>query len=109
MELGVERLVLPAVPSVLQTWTSSFGFSVMTEAQKMDFLGYTFLDFQGTHMCQKRLAKGQSSAESSISRGVIFLTCHLLLNNSGDWQQIKLYTSMQGTFMRKLTEAMLWI
>nr|XP_043622954.1 uncharacterized protein LOC122594582 isoform X2 [Erigeron canadensis] len=68
VELGVERLVLPAVPSVLQTWTSSFGFSVMTEAQKLDFLGYTFLDFQGTHMCQKYLMNTQPSAESSISK-----------------------------------------
>ncbi|KAF5802600.1 putative histone acetyltransferase chromatin regulator PHD family [Helianthus annuus] len=74
VELGVERLVLPAVPSVLQTWTSSFGFSVMTEAQKLDFLGYTFLDFQGTHMCQKLLVNAQSSAESSISRGNVYET-----------------------------------
>ncbi|XP_071719526.1 uncharacterized protein [Rutidosis leptorrhynchoides] len=65
VELGIERLVLPAVPSVLKTWTSSFGFSVMTESQKLDFLGYTFLDFQGTHMCQKYLNYGdQPSAES---------------------------------------------
>lgn len=63
VELGVERLVLPAVPSVLHTWTSSFGFSLMKESEKLSFLGYTFLDFQGTQMCQKRLA------ESSISRG----------------------------------------
>ncbi|XP_076947752.1 uncharacterized protein LOC143619791 [Bidens hawaiensis] len=69
VELGVERLILPAVPSVLQTWTSSFGFSVMTEAQKLDYLGYTFLDFQGTHMCQKLLGNAQLSAESSISKG----------------------------------------
>ncbi|CAH1432520.1 unnamed protein product [Lactuca virosa] len=68
VELGVERLVLPAVPSVLHTWTSSFGFSIMTESEKLEFLGYTFLDFQGTQMCQKRLVKAPPSAESSISR-----------------------------------------
>ncbi|KAK9059562.1 hypothetical protein SSX86_020266 [Deinandra increscens subsp. villosa] len=79
VELGVERLVLPAVPSVLHTWTSSFGFSVMTESQKLDFLGYTFLDFQGTHMCQKLLVKAQPSAESSISRGNVYET-----NNGGN-------------------------
>nr|GEV41247.1 agenet-like domain-containing protein [Tanacetum cinerariifolium] len=66
--LGVERLVLPAVPSVLNTWTSSFGFSLMTESEKLNFLGYTFLDFQGTHMCQKSLMTTPPSAESSISR-----------------------------------------
>ncbi|PWA79209.1 agenet-like domain-containing protein [Artemisia annua] len=72
--LGVERLVLPAVPSVLNTWTSSFGFSLMTESEKLNFLGYTFLDFQGTHMCQKSLMMAPPSAESSISRDNNFET-----------------------------------
>ncbi|MCD9645905.1 hypothetical protein HAX54_035261 [Datura stramonium] len=57
MELGVERLVLPAVPTVLNTWTTSFGFSVVKESQRLNFLNYTFLDFQGTVMCQKLLQK----------------------------------------------------
>ncbi|KAJ8550807.1 hypothetical protein K7X08_000177 [Anisodus acutangulus] len=55
MELGVERLVLPAVPTVLNTWTTSFGFSVVEESQRLNLLNYTFLDFQGTVMCQKLL------------------------------------------------------
>ncbi|XP_015088248.1 uncharacterized protein LOC107031410 isoform X1 [Solanum pennellii] len=55
MELGVERLVLPAVPTVLNTWTTSFGFSLVKESQRLNFLNYTFLDFQGTTMCQKLL------------------------------------------------------
>uniref|UniRef100_A0A5B7BUP7 PHD finger transcription factor n=1 Tax=Davidia involucrata TaxID=16924 RepID=A0A5B7BUP7_DAVIN len=68
MELGVERLVLPAVPSVLNTWTTSFGFSKMTESERLNFLDYTFLDFQGTIMCQKLLMKIPST-ESNILRG----------------------------------------
>uniref|UniRef100_M1BEV3 Uncharacterized protein n=1 Tax=Solanum tuberosum TaxID=4113 RepID=M1BEV3_SOLTU len=55
MELGVERLVLPAAPAVLNTWTTSFGFTMVKESQKLNFLNYTFLDFQGTVMCQKLL------------------------------------------------------
>ncbi|KAH0633275.1 hypothetical protein KY284_036061 [Solanum tuberosum] len=55
MELGVERLVLPAVPTVLNTWTTSFGFSMVKESQRLNFLNYTFLDFQGTILCQKLL------------------------------------------------------
>nr|KYP47528.1 Chromodomain-helicase-DNA-binding protein Mi-2 isogeny [Cajanus cajan] len=54
-QLGVERLVLPAVPSVLETWTGSFGFAKMTNFERSQFLDYTFLDFQGTIMCQKLL------------------------------------------------------
>ncbi|XP_058198823.1 uncharacterized protein LOC131314298 [Rhododendron vialii] len=56
-ELGVERLVLPAVPDVLNTWTTSFGFSQMTNEERLNFLDCTFLDFQGTVMCQKLLRK----------------------------------------------------
>ncbi|XP_055825515.1 increased DNA methylation 1-like isoform X2 [Solanum dulcamara] len=55
MELGVERLVLPAAPTVLNTWTTSFGFTMVKESQRLNFLNYTFLDFQGTVMCQKLL------------------------------------------------------
>ncbi|MED6149828.1 hypothetical protein PIB30_066307 [Stylosanthes scabra] len=57
MQLGVERLVLPAVPSVVETWTGSFGFVKMTEFERSQFLDNTFLDFQGTVMCQKLLMK----------------------------------------------------
>ncbi|KAK3014650.1 hypothetical protein RJ639_008718 [Escallonia herrerae] len=67
VELGVERLVLPAVPSVLNTWTNHFGFSVMTGPEKSELLDYTFLDFYGTIMCQKVLLKktDNSSAQGS--------------------------------------------
>lgn len=54
-ELGVERLVLPAIPSVLNTWINSFGFSKMDQSERLNFLVYTFLDFQGTVFCQKLL------------------------------------------------------
>ncbi|KVI03678.1 Agenet-like domain-containing protein [Cynara cardunculus var. scolymus] len=62
-------LVLPAVSSVLHTWTRSFGFSLMTESEKLKFLGCTFLDFQGTRMCHKLLVIDLPSTEPSMSRG----------------------------------------
>ncbi|GJW12449.1 agenet domain-containing protein [Tanacetum coccineum] len=68
-ELGVERLVLPAVSSVLHTWTRSFGFSVMTDSEKLRFLGSTFLDFQGTKMCSKLLVTNFSSTDLTMSKG----------------------------------------
>lgn len=68
MELGVERLVLPAVPSVLNTWTNSFGFKEMGCDERLKFLDYTFLDFQGTIMCQKELLS-VPSAELSTLKG----------------------------------------
>ncbi|KAI3959876.1 hypothetical protein MKW92_013079 [Papaver armeniacum] len=54
-ELEVERLILPAIPQVLHTWTNSFGFSKMTSSERSEFLRYTFLDFPDTTMCQKIL------------------------------------------------------
>ncbi|KAE8655448.1 putative 20G-Fe(II) oxidoreductase [Hibiscus syriacus] len=71
MELGVERLILPAVPDVLRTWTDSFGFSEMTPSDRLEFVDYTFLDFQGATMCQKLLLK-RPLPESSLSIGSQF-------------------------------------
>ncbi|XP_034687735.1 uncharacterized protein LOC117916041 isoform X2 [Vitis riparia] len=68
MELGVERLTLPAAPSVLDTWVTSFGFSKMTDSERLTFLDHTFLDFQDTVMCQKLLMKIPST-KSSQSTG----------------------------------------
>lgn len=68
-EFGVERLVLPAIPSVLHTWTTAFGFSKMNESERLNFLAYTFLDFQGTVFCQKVL-NGNLSAVSTLSAGI---------------------------------------
>ncbi|RHN56522.1 putative histone acetyltransferase chromatin regulator PHD family [Medicago truncatula] len=67
-QLGVERLVLPAVPGVLDTWTNSFGFEQMTNFERSQFLDYSFLDFQGTVMCQKLLTRFPSP-ESVVTRG----------------------------------------
>ncbi|GAU25957.1 hypothetical protein TSUD_373580 [Trifolium subterraneum] len=66
-QLGVERLVLPAVPGVLETWTSSFGFKQMTNFERSQFLDYSFLDFQGTVMCQKLLST-HPLPESNVTR-----------------------------------------
>ncbi|CAN1329453.1 Increased DNA methylation 1 [Linum perenne] len=54
-ELGVERLVLPAVPSMLNTWTGSFGFSKMTDSDRLQFVDSFFLSFPGTILCHKLL------------------------------------------------------
>lgn len=67
-ELGVESLVLPAALSVLNTWTTSFGFSEMTNSEILKFRNHTFLNFQGTVMCQKLLMKIPSS-EPRVPRG----------------------------------------
>ncbi|WOL15453.1 hypothetical protein Cni_G24234 [Canna indica] len=52
-QLGVERLCIPAVPTLLDTWTNSFGFKKMSSCDRLDILEYTLLNFQDTIMCQK--------------------------------------------------------
>ncbi|GAB2285726.1 hypothetical protein Dimus_020163 [Dionaea muscipula] len=84
-ELGVERLILPAVPSVLNTWTTAFGFSQMTKSERSEFFTYTFLDFQGTVMCQKLLRKLPSCTLRKL-RDILREPCE---NGSGSKSKIE--------------------
>jgi hypothetical protein len=61
--LEVERLLLPAVPQLLETWTGSFGFTVMSNSDKLELVENSILSFQGTTMCQKVLNVACSSAQ----------------------------------------------
>jgi hypothetical protein len=53
--MGVERLLLPAIPQLLETWTGSFGFTVMSNSDRLELVENSILSFQGTIMCQKVL------------------------------------------------------
>ncbi|XP_019706405.1 uncharacterized protein [Elaeis guineensis] len=66
--LGVERLLIPAVPELLETWTTSFGFTKMSSLDRVKYLEYTLLNFQDTTMCQKLLRA--ASMVSKKSRGI---------------------------------------
>ncbi|KAI3434271.1 uncharacterized protein J3R85_006737 [Psidium guajava] len=67
-ELAVAKLVLPAVPSLINTWTTSFGFTKMASLERLQYLDYTFLDFQDTTMCQKHLLESPSAVR--LLRGI---------------------------------------
>ncbi|KAA0064445.1 increased DNA methylation 1-like [Cucumis melo var. makuwa] len=55
VEMGVKRLTLPAVPEALKTWTKGFGFTQMTDSDRLELIKYIFLGFQHTVRCQKDL------------------------------------------------------
>lgn len=61
---------MPAVPGVLNTWTKKFGFSVVGQSERANFFDYTFLDFQGTIMCQKVLER--TPAEDNVVVSEVF-------------------------------------
>uniref|UniRef100_A0ACD5YMQ1 Uncharacterized protein n=4 Tax=Avena sativa TaxID=4498 RepID=A0ACD5YMQ1_AVESA len=64
---GVERLILPAVPQLLETWTGSFGFTAMSNSDRIELAESSVLSFQGTTMCQKILnAVGHNPKDMSI-------------------------------------------
>ncbi|KAE8679910.1 Galactose oxidase/kelch repeat superfamily protein [Hibiscus syriacus] len=55
VKLGVDMLVLPALPTTFETWTNNFGFSRMPYVERVKLFPYAILDFQGTIICQKLL------------------------------------------------------
>ncbi|XP_074352549.1 increased DNA methylation 1-like [Apium graveolens] len=62
--LGVQKLVLPSMLSVLDIWTSpSFAFKQMTASDRSMLMGHAFLEFSGTVACQKVL---QESRRQSV-------------------------------------------
>nr|XP_016512806.1 PREDICTED: uncharacterized protein LOC107829855 isoform X1 [Nicotiana tabacum] len=101
MELRVERLVLPAVSSVLNTWTTSFGFSVMKESERLNFLNYTFLDFQGTTMCQKLLQDIPSVVSSGSTEAY---QTHFQHINSKDNVELDGNSALSDVFQAALSE-----
>ncbi|XP_022774765.1 uncharacterized protein LOC111316848 isoform X2 [Durio zibethinus] len=62
-QMSIERLVLPAIPQLRETWETSFGFLEMTLSERLQFLGYPFLAFQGTIMLQKFLRNSMVNKE----------------------------------------------
>ncbi|MBA0676534.1 hypothetical protein Goari_018009, partial [Gossypium aridum] len=55
VKLGVEKLILPALPTTVDTWVKCFGFTRMEKYEILNLLRYSLLDFQGTILCQKLL------------------------------------------------------
>ncbi|KAH9314331.1 hypothetical protein KI387_022958 [Taxus chinensis] len=57
--LGVERLILPAVSELKQTWLNRFGFEEMPSSERFKLLKHNFLNFPDTTVLQKKMALDQ--------------------------------------------------
>ncbi|KAL5716053.1 hypothetical protein ACHQM5_017791 [Ranunculus cassubicifolius] len=71
--LKVEKLVVSAIPSLVDTWTSGFGFKAMEDGEKeISFKNINFMTFPGTiTLCktlyEKEAGPNDASGEENIS------------------------------------------
>ncbi|KAH7677893.1 Histone acetyltransferase protein [Dioscorea alata] len=63
--LGVEMLILPAIPELVQTWTTKFGFTKMSNSDRLKLKDYMFLNFLDSTMCYKFLAGNENQLTSN--------------------------------------------
>ncbi|KAI3749395.1 hypothetical protein L2E82_20006 [Cichorium intybus] len=53
--IGVEELIIPAIPDLIQTWTKVFGFTPLEESKRQELKSISMMVFPGINMLQKPL------------------------------------------------------
>jgi len=62
ISLKVEKLVIAAIPELVETWTAGFGFILMEGAEKRSLRKMNLMVFPGTVMLKKTLRITQPTA-----------------------------------------------
>ncbi|KAG7543533.1 Zinc finger FYVE/PHD-type [Arabidopsis thaliana x Arabidopsis arenosa] len=78
--LKVDKLVIPAVPELIDTWTSGFGFTPVNESEKKTIKNLNLLVFPGVDMLGKSLVKEKiTDSIVTSSNGLVLLAPEMTL------------------------------
>ena len=75
--IGVELLVLPAVPELMDTWRGAFGFQPLSSHQKKELTKLNLMAFPGTSLLHKFLPSYKSNSSFG---GKMYLDVYYALN-----------------------------
>lgn len=71
MSFKVKKLVIAAIPSLVETWTEGFGFVTVENEEKQSLHKFNLMVFPGTVLLKKALYVSGQTTETTVGK------CHL--------------------------------